>query len=108
MRVVVGTSPVLIFNQNQSRIFWRVTYLPSAIEAGNTGIVFINIGSPPAADLTAPSRGIPLNPGSEYAQEERYPNDPSISKDQIWAIAQNAGQVLDVEEISKPTEEKKE
>ena len=98
-RIVVGTSAVLLANPNPSRRSIKITFIPSAIETGNTGRIHVGKGFPPSTTLGAPNQGDPLNAGSEVSDGEAYPNDPSVFKGAWWAMASIADQVVIVDEI---------
>lgn len=98
-RFAVGTTPMLIANPNINRHSIRITFLPSAIESGNTGRVHVGKGFPPSATLGSGNQGDPLNAASEISDVEAYPNDPTVFKGAWWAIATASDQVITVDEI---------
>ena len=98
-RVAVGTTPVIIANVNARRRSMSVTMVPSSIETGNIGRVHIGKGFPPSNVLGAANQGDPLNAGSNITDSENYPDDPTVFKGQWWAVADQANQVITVDEI---------
>jgi hypothetical protein len=100
-RVVVGTSPVLISQENSKRRSISIVMVPTAIEVGNTGRVHVGKGFTPSATVGAPNQGDILTQGSQISEQEAYPNDPTVFKGQWWAVASQANQVLIVDEMSK-------
>jgi hypothetical protein len=97
-RYVVGTSPVLIANDNKARASISITMLPTAVESGNTGRVHVGKGFIPTATLGAPNQGDILLQGTTISDVPQFEGDPSLFKGQWWAIADTPNQILTVDE----------
>lgn len=98
-RFVIGTTPIVITNPNEKRASFKVTFLPSSIESGNTGRVHIGKGFPPSTTLGDANQGDPLNAGSELADTAAYKDDPTVFKGAWWATASASNQIIIVDEI---------
>jgi hypothetical protein len=94
----VGTDPVLVANGRTNRSSIIISFLPSSVAAGNTGVVYVQKGSPAAASPGAPSSGDALTQGSQWAESGQYANDPNVFQGQVWAVADTAGQSITVDE----------
>lgn len=97
-QVTVGTTPVLVANDNIYRTAITITVVPSATFAANTGTVFVAKGGAPSATAGAPSSGDALSQGSQWAEVGQYVNDPNVFKGQVWAVSDTAGQLITVDE----------
>lgn len=102
-RIVVGTTPVLLADYNKNRSYISIIMLPTNVEAGNTGNLFIGKGFTPVATVGSPSQGDILQQSGELADSASYQGDTSIFKGQYWAVASTAGQVVFVDEAGEPT-----
>lgn len=98
-RFAIGTAPVVIANPNEKRASFKVTFLPTAIESGNTGRVHIGKGYPPSTTLGDANQGDPLNAGSELADTAAYKDDPTVFKGAWWATGTASNQIIIVDEI---------
>lgn len=98
-RILIGTTPELIYNSNPRRVRWTFQFVPSSIQAGNTGRVHVGKGFPPGTVLGSPNQGDVLNAGSAMEERAQFPNDPSHYTGQVWATASAADQECVVEEI---------
>lgn len=76
--------------------------LPTNVEAGNTGNLFVGKGFTPVATVGSPSQGDILQQAGEIADSANYSGDTSVFKGQYWAVASNAGQVVFVDEAGEP------
>lgn len=101
-RIVVGTDPVLLADSNRNRSYISIIFLPTNIEAGNTGNLFVGKGFVPAATIGAPNQGDILQQAGELADTAKYKGDTSVFKGQYWAVASAAGQVVFVDEAGEP------
>lgn len=101
VRVVVGTTPVLLLNSRESRGSLGVSMPPSSIISGNTGVVYVGKGFVPSATAGAPTSGDPLSQGSQFQDVEQFPGDNSVFTGQVWAVSDTAGQVVIVDETFK-------
>lgn len=101
-RITVGTTPVLLADYNKYRSFISIIFLPTNVEAGNTGNVFIGKGFTPVAVIGSPSQGDIIQQAGEVADTAKYKGDTSVFKGQYWAVASTAGQVLFVDEAGEP------
>lgn len=97
-RVIVGTSPVILANHNAQRSSISVTYVPSIVETGNTGTLFIGKGFPPSAVLGNPNQGDPVKQSSVFSISSNIPDRSDVFRGQIWAVSDTAGQVVIVDE----------
>lgn len=98
-RISVGTTPVLIANPNPKRRRIDITFLASAIEAGNVGRLHIGKGFPPSTTLGDGNQGDPITAGGNIVDQEAYSDDPTIFKGEWWATATVADQIITVDEI---------
>lgn len=103
-RYVIGTEPVVVANANPRRSFVSVIFLPTDIEAGNTGRVHVGKGFPPTATVGDPTQGDILQQGGEFRDEEKYEGDTSVFRGMLFARASAANQIVVVDEgdIIKP------
>lgn len=101
-RITVGTTPVLLADFNKYRSFISIILLPTNLEAGNTGNVFIGKGFTPNATVGAPNQGDILQQAGEIADSAKYKGDTSVFKGQYWAVASTSGQVITVDEAGEP------
>ena len=99
-RMVVGTAPVLIAQDNLARASISITQVPSAVESGNTGQVHLQKQSPPSATAGTPISGDVLTQGATISDIPQFPGDPSLFKGPWWAVADTAGQIIVVDETS--------
>lgn len=101
-RIVVGTTPVLLADYNKYRSFISIIMLPTNVEAGNTGNLFIGKGFTPVATVGSPSQGDILQQAGEVSDSAKYKGDTSVFKGQYWAVASAANQVIFVDEAGEP------
>lgn len=99
-RYVVGTTPVLLAENTPKRTFISIVFLPTNIEAGNTGNLFIGKGFVPSATIGAPTQGDIVQQAGEINDSAKYKGDTSVFKGQYWAVASIANQVVIVDEAS--------
>jgi hypothetical protein len=99
-RIVVGTDPVLIAENSPKRTYISIILLPTNIEAGNTGNVFIGKGFAPVNTIGSPMQGDIIQSAGGISDSAKYKGDTSVFKGQYWAVASVAGQVLMVDEAS--------
>lgn len=97
-RIVIGTDALIIANPNPQRRRMDITFLPSAIESGNTGRIHIGKGFPPSATLGDANQGDIINAGSAITDAEAYKDDPTVFKGAWWARASASGQIIVVDE----------
>lgn len=95
---IVGTTPVLLSAGSKGRGSWSVSFLSTAIVAGNTGLIFVGRGFQPTPTLGAPSSGDVLQSGGQVGQTTSYYGDTSIWKGDIWVVASIAAQQIVFEE----------
>lgn len=98
-RIIIGTTPVIISNVNPKRRSIDITFIASAIEAGNVGRLHVGKGFPPSATLGDANQGDPLTAGGNIVDQEAYPDDPGVFKGQWWATASIANQIITVDEM---------
>lgn len=101
--ITIGTSPVLLANYRPSRSSISVSMIPTSIQAGNTGVVYVGKGYPPTATSGSPQCGDPVNQGTQFAETAQYVGDSSLFTGQLWATADTAGQVVVVDETANNT-----
>lgn len=104
-RIVVGTTPVLLADYNKHRSFISIILLPTNVEAGNTGNLFVGKGFTPVATVGSPSQGDILQQAGELSDSASYKGDTSVFKGQYWAVASAANQVVFVDEAGEPEKE---
>lgn len=98
--ITVGTTPVLIANYRPTRSSVSVSMIPTAIQAGNTGVVYIGKGYAPTAVSGSPQCGDPINQGTQFTETAQFVGDSSLFYGQLWATADTAGQVIVVDETA--------
>jgi len=96
--LTVGTTPVIAFVSNGIRKAWRVLMFGSSDFAGNTGRVHVAKGFVPSSVLGAPDQGDFIKQTEEVAERERFPDDPTVYKGDVWVIASAASQTVLFEE----------
>lgn len=101
-RFVVGTAPVLVADYNKYRSSISIIFLPTNIEAGNTGNLFVGKGFVPTATVGAPTQGDILQQAGEVSDVGTYKGDTSVFKGQYWVVASIANQVIFVDETGEP------
>jgi hypothetical protein len=101
-RYIVGTTPVLLADYNKYRASISIIYLPTNVEAGNTGNVFIGKGFTPVATIGSPAQGDVIQQAGEVSDSSKYKGDTSVFKGQYWAVASIANQILVVDESGEP------
>lgn len=99
-RIVVGTSPILIAQDNPERSSLNITMLPSSSEAGNSGQVHVQKGAPPSSEAGSPTAGDVLTQGTSISDVPQFAGDPSLWPGQWWAVADTAGQIIVVDETT--------
>lgn len=95
----VGTTPVLALAAHKRRTYWSITMLPTALAAGNTGVLFGGKGFIPSTVVGNPDPSFILSQGGQYAQGEQYQDDANIFRGEVWLVASVAGQVVQVDEV---------
>lgn len=98
MRVLIGTDPVQVLPPNEKRTKWEVEVLPSSIESGNTGLVFMGIGNPPGNVLARTSFDAVMNAGASNQRNTKDGHSSVEVKSAIWLQADTASQVVLVRE----------
>ena len=101
-RRTIGTEPIQVATRNPRRHQITVQLLPNNIEAGNTGLVFGKFGSAPVADLNSNTWDFVLNSGSADGSNFYDSSDKAYQEQELWLIADTAGQVVNVVETSLP------
>jgi hypothetical protein len=99
-RITVGTTPVLLADYSPKRSSISIILLPTNIEAGNTGNLFIGKGFVPTPTIGAPTQGDILQQAGELADSSKYQGDSSVFKGQYWGVASAANQIAFVDETS--------
>lgn len=97
-RIAVGTTPMQVLAPNPRRTKWEVEFLPSSIVAGNTGLVYMGIGSPPGNALTKISYDAVMNPGASNERNTKDGHSDMEVKNAIWLQADTADQICLVRE----------
>ncbi len=101
IRISVGTTPIVILNDNPKRASYSIVMLPTTLEPGNTGRVHIEKGFPPSAVIGAPNQGFILEQGDSLMEFKRYKEDTSIFTGKIYAVASIDNQIIVVDESSE-------
>lgn len=86
---------------NERRAFLAVQLLPNNIVSGNTGLVYGKFGSAPIASLTSNSWDFVLNAGAEDGTNLYEARDEALVTQELWLIADTAGQEVNVVERTK-------
>lgn len=95
--ITVGTTPVLLLNANARRSQYTIVFPAVSKIAGNTGIVYVSVGTIPVATGGATQNGHSMLAGEQFGEVSNFPND-KVSTDAIYAIASASGQVVEVYE----------
>ncbi len=103
-RISVGTTPTLLANADTSRVYFHLLFIPSSIEAGNTGTIYVLKGGPPTAATGFGNSGDAITQSASITDSESFPNDPSVYKGQWWALATVAAQVVMIDEMTRDQE----
>lgn len=103
-RRVIGVTPVQVATRNTRRHQITVQLLPNSIIAGNTGLVYGKFGSAPVADPASATWDFVLNSGAADGSNFYDATDKAFNTQDLWLIADTAGQVVSVVETSLPPE----
>jgi len=103
---IVGKTPVAILNPNKKRVRWYIQFIPSSIQAGNTGLIFIGRGFVPVATVGHANQGEVLNAGASIEEVKQFEGDTRPYKGTIWAVSDTDDQQCVVEEEVSEYEEK--
>ncbi|MEM2351928.1 MAG: hypothetical protein QXT26_05935 [Thermoproteota archaeon] len=101
IKVTVGTVGIMVLRPNPYRTGYRITMPTTSLYPANTGRVHIGEGYIPTPDPNAPDCGDIITQGISIEVSEAYPNDPSVFKGEIYAIANTADQVILVDEYTR-------
>lgn len=104
----IGITPVAILNPNKKRTRWYIQFIPSSIQSGNTGLIFIGRGFVPTATVGHALQGEVLNAGAAIEEVKQFEGDTRPYKGTIWAVSDTASQQCVVEEEISENETKKE
>jgi len=96
----IGTTPVKVLSYNLRRISWRVTFLSSALAAGNTGRVHVGRNFAPNTVVGDPNSGDGILQSSEVKEAKVFENDTIFLGD-LWLTASAANQQVSIEEVTK-------
>lgn len=99
-RITVGTSPVQLALPNDKRIGISIEMIPASVESANTGIVHIAKDGPPSVTSGDPIAGQVLQESDVFQDRQNFKDDPSVYTGAWWAIADTAGQILAVDDLS--------
>ena len=97
-RISVGTVPTQVLAPNMKRTKWEIEFLPSSIIAGNTGLVYMGIGSPPGNTLTKISYDAVMNAGASNQRNSKDGHSDLEVKSAIWLQSDTADQICLVRE----------
>lgn len=94
----IGTAPKQVSWQNEKRVSLTVQFLPSSIEAGNTGLVFGKWGSAPKADKASNTWDFVLNSGAADGTNLDEALDRAPQKGSLWLVSDTADQKVNITE----------
>lgn len=94
----IGTTPVCILPANDKRRRWYIQFIPSSIQANNTGLIFLGRGFQPVATVGHASQGEVLNAGAAIEEVKEFMDDSRPYKGNIFIVSDTAGQQCVVEE----------
>jgi len=97
-RIIIGTLPVQLTWGNPKRKSWELQFIPSSIEAGNTGKIYFKRGSAPKADAASNTWDGVLNAGASVGDNTDKIAKEAEFKGSIWAISDTADQVCTFDE----------
>lgn len=94
----VGTTPVLLLNENPKRTRVEIQMQSTNVDSANTGKLFLTPGQQPVSTVGHPSQGEVLVQGAAISRPAAGEKLPEVWKKAIWAVADTAAQTLTVEE----------
>lgn len=98
MRLVIGTSPVQVLAPNPKRTKLEIQFVPSSIESGNTGNIFLAIGHPPGTALSKLTYDEVLNAGASVVKNKDSGDSDREVKSAIWLVSDTTSQVVMISE----------
>ena len=96
--LTIGTTPVQLFHPNANRLRWTLSFTPSSIAAGNTGLIFVGRGFIPNATVGDANQGDVLNAGASIEEKKQFDGDTLPYKGAIWIVANSASQQVTADE----------
>lgn len=101
-RFIVGTSHEQVAPRNPNRHSISVQMIPSSIASGNTGLVYGKFGSAPTVGVDSNGYDFVLNAGAADGANLYETTDRAYDLQELWLIADTAGQIVNVVERSIP------
>ncbi|SRR5713101_3541662 len=98
--LAIGTTPLKVLSFNLKRVAWRVTFLSSALAAGNTGRVHVGRNIAPNTVVGDPNSGDAILQSSEVKEAKVFADDTIFLGD-LWLTASAANQQVSIEETTK-------
>lgn len=96
--ITIDTTPTVLLSSNAKRVRWTITFTPSSIVAGNTGLIFIGRGFTPNAVAGDANQGDVLNAGSSIEEKKQFEGDTLPYKGMIFIVSNTASQQVTVDE----------
>ena len=98
MRLTIGTQPTQVLKPNPKRTRWEVQFIPSSIESGNTGLIFLKRG--PGAGTTTGGGNFDetMNAGAATSENAVTGSGKDRVQNEVWLVSDTAGQIVNVAE----------
>lgn len=100
-RLTIGTTPLQVLRPNSQRATLDIVFVPSSIIAGNTGLIYGKVHTPPRASATADTWDFVINSGSSYSLKLLQGDPAHLVKSEIWLVSDTAGQIVTVTETNE-------
>lgn len=102
-RVTIGTEAKQILPPNSKRTGWEFQFVPSSIELGNTGLLYLGVNKIPRASLDGANYDHVLNPGAGIERQLADGDSMVDVQGAVWAISDAAAQLCNIRESVDPT-----
>ena len=97
-RFTIGTTPLQVLKANPKRKAFEVQFIPSSIEAGNTGLLFVKRGPGAGTTTGAGNYDETLNSGSSTSENTELGSSRLRTASELWLASDTAGQLVSVAE----------
>ncbi len=95
---VIGTNSICALSANPKRRRWYIQFMPTSVQSGNTGLIFLGRGFTPVATVGHASQGEVLKAGASIEEVKEYEGDVRPYKGNIFIISDTANQQCIIEE----------
>lgn len=103
-KIIVGTDPIQVLRPNPKRTGFEIVFLPVAIIATNTGLIFHKTGAPPSKTVAGENYDGVLTDGSVQPRFLANGDSKHAVKSEQWLISDTANQVVTVLEFLEENE----